>query len=56
GLKPGFNIGDIIPNNAQIYFNYKPAIITNTFNTELGATLGKENIQWNNPILFPNPA
>ncbi|CAM3809855.1 T9SS type A sorting domain-containing protein [Flavobacterium branchiophilum] len=55
-LKPGFNIGDIIPNNAQIYFDFNPVIITNTFNTELVATLGNENIQWNNAILFPNPA
>jgi uncharacterized repeat protein (TIGR01451 family) len=40
-VKPrvGFAVGDIIPNTASIYFDFNPAIITNTFNTELIDTL-----------------
>ena len=32
--KPGFALGDIIPNTANIYFDFNPAIITNTFRTK----------------------
>jgi uncharacterized repeat protein (TIGR01451 family) len=55
-LKPGFAIGDIIPNTASIYFDTNPAIVTNTFNTEFVATLGIDNFESSNLIVFPNPA
>jgi uncharacterized repeat protein (TIGR01451 family) len=32
--KPGYAIGDIIPNTASIYFDFNPPIITNTFQTQ----------------------
>ncbi|WP_298140385.1 fibronectin type III domain-containing protein, partial [Flavobacterium sp.] len=36
-LKPGFAVGDIVPNTANIFFDTNPAIVTNTFNTEFVA-------------------
>lgn len=32
-LKPGIEVGDIIPNTAEIYFDSNPVIITNTWTT-----------------------
>ncbi|MGV3695691.1 DUF7619 domain-containing protein [Flavobacterium sp.] len=54
--KPGYAIGDIIPNNASIYFDTNPAIVTNTFNTEFVAALGNGLFTENSIILYPNPA
>ena len=53
--KPGFAIGDIIPNTANIYFDFNPAIVTNTCATEFVSTLSNENFTFNNFKLFPNP-
>jgi hypothetical protein len=53
--KPGFAIGDIIPNTAEIYFDYNPAIITNTFNTEFVQTLGNPEFSQTSISLYPNP-
>lgn len=55
-LKPGFAIGDIIPNTASIYFDSNPAIITNTFNSEFVTTLANETFDASNFMIFPNPA
>lgn len=54
--KPGYAVGDIIPNTASIYFDTNPAIITNTFNTEFIDTLGNPRFDSNNVFLAPNPA
>ena len=54
--KPGFAIGDIIPNTANIFFDYNPPIVTNTFNTEFVAALGNTNFTSTDFILYPNPA
>jgi uncharacterized repeat protein (TIGR01451 family) len=54
-LKPGFNVGDIIPNKAEIYFDFNPAIITNTFNTEFVALLNTASFETDNFLLYPNP-
>jgi hypothetical protein len=54
--KPGFTVGDIIPNTAEIYFDYNPAIITNTFNTEFVQVLGKPEFSQATIRLYPNPA
>ena len=43
--KPGYAVGDIIPNNASIYFDFNPAIITNTFQTEFVALFRSRIIQ-----------
>jgi uncharacterized repeat protein (TIGR01451 family) len=53
--KPGYAIGDIIPNFAEIYFDFNPAIVTNVCNTEFVATLGYENFAFSNLTYFPNP-
>ena len=39
-VKPvsGFSVGTIIPNTADIYFDYNPAIVTNTFETDFVET------------------
>jgi len=55
-LKPGFAIGDIIPNTAEIYFDTNPAIITNTFNTEFVTALSTLGFESGNFVVFPNPA
>jgi uncharacterized repeat protein (TIGR01451 family) len=54
--KPGYAIGDIIPNSAAIYFDFNPAIITNTFNTEFTAPLGIVDFESDEFVVYPNPA
>lgn len=54
--KAGYAIGDIIPNTASIYFDYNPAIVTNTYNTEFVNALGTPNFNENTVSLYPNPA
>ena len=53
--KAGYAIGDIIPNTAEIYFDFNPAIVTNTCTTEFVETLGNENFAFNELNYFPNP-
>ena len=55
-VKPGFAIGDIIPNTASIYFDSNAAVVTNTFNTEFVAALAVSNFESSNLVVFPNPA
>jgi uncharacterized repeat protein (TIGR01451 family) len=55
-LKPGFAIGDIIPNTASIYFDNNSPIITNTFNTEFTSTLANTAFNSDNFMVYPNPA
>jgi hypothetical protein len=54
--KPGYVIGDIIPNTALIYFDYNPAIVTNTFNTEFVQALGTPQFDLDITAIYPNPA
>ncbi|MFZ4106799.1 T9SS type A sorting domain-containing protein [Flavobacterium sp.] len=54
--KPGYALGDIIPNTGSIYFDYNPAIITNTFNTEFVAPLANDEFYSTNLAVYPNPA
>lgn len=53
--KPGYAIGDIIPNTASIYFDFNPAIVTNTFNTEFVSTLSVVNFESESFAVYPNP-
>ena len=53
--KPGYVVGDIIPNVASIYFDFNPAIITNTFTTEFVALLESESFTTNEFMVYPNP-
>jgi hypothetical protein len=55
-LKPGFAIGDIIPNTAEIYFDTNPAIITNTFTTEFVTALNTLSFDHDAFMIYPNPA
>ena len=58
-IKPvtGFVIGDIIPNTADIYFDFNSAIVTNTFETEfVENNLSVVEFLENPFILYPNPA
>ncbi len=55
--KPGYAIGDIIPNTAAIYFDFNEPIITNTFETEFveeNLSLAEASLQTFD--LSPNPA
>lgn len=54
--KTGYAVGDIIPNTASIYFDFNPAIVTNTFNTEFVAALGTNSFESNQFGFYPNPA
>jgi uncharacterized repeat protein (TIGR01451 family) len=53
--KPGYAVGDIIPNTANIYFDFNPAIVTNTFLTEFVSVLNSDSFTSNQTIIFPNP-
>lgn len=53
--KPGYAVGDIIPNTASIYFDFNPAIVTNTFNTEFVSTLSVSNFENESFTVYPNP-
>ena len=57
-VKPvaGFAVGDIIPNSADIYFDFNPAIVTNTFSTEFVAALATPQVATQAFMLYPNPA
>jgi uncharacterized repeat protein (TIGR01451 family) len=47
---PGYQVGDIIPNMATIYFESNPGINTNTFNTEFVSSLA--NAQFNSEFIY----
>ena len=55
-LNPGFAVGNIIPNTANIYFDSNPAITTNTFNTEFVASLANASFNLDNILVYPNPS
>ncbi|MCF6131089.1 DUF7619 domain-containing protein [Flavobacterium wongokense] len=55
-LKPGFQAGDIIPNNASIYFDSNPAIVTANFNSKFTVPLSVTDFDANSLVLYPNPA
>ena len=56
-IKPsaGYAVGDIIPNTANIYFDFNPAIVTNTFNTEFVSVLNADSFSSFKTIIYPNP-
>ncbi|NHM06652.1 T9SS type A sorting domain-containing protein [Flavobacterium sp. CYK-4] len=53
--KPGFVIGDVIPNSADIYFDFNPAIVTNTCTTEFVPFLGIDAFENGSFDCYPNP-
>ncbi|MCB0399630.1 MAG: T9SS type A sorting domain-containing protein [Winogradskyella sp.] len=54
--KPGYAIGDIIPNTAAIYFDFNTPIITNTFNTSFVETLSDNDFKNIEVHIYPNPS
>ena len=52
---PGFAIGDIIPNTADIFFDFNPAIVTNTCTTEFVPLLGVNAFASDSFEYYPNP-
>ena len=56
-LKPGFAVGTTVPNTASIYFDFNPAIITNTFTTLFVQSLNTRYYDFNDLFsLSPVPA
>jgi fimbrial isopeptide formation D2 family protein len=55
-LNPGFAVGDVIENTAEIYFDFNPAIITNTFQTTFVPNLSTSTFDGSNLVIYPNPA
>lgn len=53
--KSGYAIGDIIPNTASIFFDFNPAIITNTFQTEFVNTMSISEFENQIFFVYPNP-
>jgi len=53
--KPGFAVGDIIPNTAEIYFDFNPAIVTNVCNTEFVSVLAVADFHSADMTAYPNP-
>ena len=53
--KQGYAVGDIIPNSANIYFDYNPAITTTVCTTEFVSILNTEDFTFNDLQYFPNP-
>lgn len=53
--KPGYAIGDIIPNFASIYFDTNPPIVTEICNTEFVSTLENAVFTFENLNYYPNP-
>jgi uncharacterized repeat protein (TIGR01451 family) len=53
---PGYEVGDIIPNTASIYFDTNPAIVTNTFQTEFIAVLANDSFNLDIIDIYPNPS
>lgn len=56
-IKPtaGYAVNDIIPNTANIYFDFNPAIVTNTCNTQFVSTLANTDFDDHKMSVYPNP-
>ena len=55
-VKPiSYAVGNSIPNTANIYFDFNPAITTNTTNTEFVSFLESEEFKNNSLSFYPNP-
>ncbi len=53
--KTGYAVGDIIENTASIYFDFNPAIITNTTYSEFVAFLNTDDFTGDELKVYPNP-
>ncbi|UMY66598.1 MULTISPECIES: T9SS type A sorting domain-containing protein [unclassified Flavobacterium] len=52
---PGLQVGDVIPNQAHIFFDFNPPVSTNVFETEFVASLSNETPDRPTFRAFPNP-
>ena len=56
-LRPGLEVGEQIANTAHIYFDFNPAVVTNTVITSIAVVATFEPSQRELPLdVFPNPA
>lgn len=56
-IKPGLKVGDEIANTAHIYFDYNPAIVTNTAVSAITVVSTFEPLRLAAPLrIFPNPS
>ncbi|TGD57627.1 T9SS type A sorting domain-containing protein [Flavobacterium humi] len=53
--KAGYIVGDVIPNVADIFFDFNPPIVTNTFNTEFVNSLDVATFDNTSFVTYPNP-
>jgi uncharacterized repeat protein (TIGR01451 family) len=53
--KPGYVVGDLIPNVARIYFDFNPAIVTEPCLTEFVNALATQSFAFDNLQYSPNP-
>jgi uncharacterized repeat protein (TIGR01451 family) len=53
--KTGYVLGDVIPNTADIFFDFNPAIVTNTCTTEFVNTLATTDFAFDQFSYYPNP-
>ncbi len=56
-IKPtaGYVVGDIIPNLANIYFDFNPPIVTDVCTTQFVSTLANSDFDTSKLSVFPNP-
>ncbi|WP_299275654.1 T9SS type A sorting domain-containing protein [uncultured Psychroserpens sp.] len=54
--KQDASLGDIFYNDASIFFDFNPAIVTNTVSTEVVDALSVDDIEIQDVDMFPNPA
>ena len=54
--KAGIAVNDIMTAQANIFFDFNPAIVTNTVTTTVQATAGIKENEKNSFIIYPNPA
>jgi hypothetical protein len=52
---PGYQVGDIIYNMAQIFFESNPPIMTNLYATEFVDVLANNQFAQNDFLMYPNP-
>ena len=53
--KATFGLGDIVFNTANIFFDFNPAIVTNTATTEVISAMGISKNEISNVTMHPNP-
>lgn len=54
--KQDASLGDVFYNDASIFFDFNPAIVTNTVSTEVVNALSVEDFEIQKTTMYPNPA